>query len=127
MERKHVERFTYDGLGFPIVLVDISLVNVWGIWTPAIDYNKLQKTVLLELSQKPGPLTGNEVHFIRIYFEMSLEVFGKHLEVTQAIVLNWEKAKNKSAKISPEIELSLRLFVILRIEKPMLNQINITL
>ena len=116
MEKKHVKKFTYDGLGFPVVLIDISLVNVRGIWTPAIDYNKLQKTVLFELSQKPGPLTGDEIHFIRAYFEMSLEVFGKHLETTEIAVSNWEKAKNKPGKISPEVELCIRLFVILRIE-----------
>lgn len=112
MEKKRIKRFIYEGLGFPIVLVDITLVKKREIWTPAIDYNKLQKEVLLALSHKPISLTGNEIHFIRAYFEITLEKFGQQFGVTHAAVLNWEKTRNKSAKINPTTELYIRLFIL---------------
>ncbi|HSX11508.1 MAG TPA: hypothetical protein VLF94_07340 [Chlamydiales bacterium] len=112
MEKKKVKKFIYEGLGFPIVLVDVTLVKKRDIWTPAIDYNKLQKEVLMILSHKPFSITGNEVHFIRAYFEMTLESFGKQFGVTHPVVLNWEKTRNKSAKINPATELCIRLFIL---------------
>jgi len=121
METKKVKKFTYEGLGFPVILVDVSLIKKRGIWTPAIDYNKFQKQVLLALSHKPFALTGNEVHFIRTYFEMTLENFGKHFGVTHVAVLNWEKMHNKPAKISPTTELCIRLMILEKLN--MNNQI----
>ncbi len=58
------------------------------------------------------PLSGNQVHFIRTYFEMTLEAFGKHFGVTHAAVINWEKTKNRAAKINPSLELLIRLFIL---------------
>lgn len=112
METKRVKRFVYEGLGFSIVLLNVTLVKKRGIWTPAIDYTKLQKEVLLALSHKPSALTGNEVHFIRTYFEMTLEHFGRQFGVTHVAVLNWEKTRDKPAKINPTTELYIRLFVL---------------
>jgi DNA-binding transcriptional regulator YiaG len=109
---KLVKRFTYDGLGFPLILTDVVLVKARGVWTPAIDYNKLQKVVLVALSHKPFPLTGNEVHFVRACFEMTLQTFGKYFGVTHVAVMNWEKTKNQPAKISPPAELYVRLFIL---------------
>lgn len=112
MERKKIKRFIYQGLGFPIALIDVFLVKKRGIWTPAIDYNKLQKEVLLALSHKPFALTGNEVHFIRTYFEMTLDHFGKQFGVSHVAVLNWEKRGDKPAKINPTTELYIRLLIV---------------
>ena len=112
MKTKRVEKFVYGGLGFPIVLRNIVLVKKRDVWTPAIDYNKLQKQVLLALAQKPFSLTGNEIHFIRAYFEMTLENFGKQFGVTHVAVLNWEKTQNKPAKINPTTELCIRLLIL---------------
>lgn len=104
--------FIYKGLGFPVVLTNLSLVKKRGIWTPAIDYNKLQKEVLLALTHKRTALTGNEIHFIRIYFEMTLEKFGKQFGVTHAAVLNWEKMDDSPAKVNPTTELYIRLLIL---------------
>ncbi len=121
MEKKRVKRFVYEGLGFPVVLVNVTLVKVRGIWTPAIDYNKLQKEVLLALAHKPRALTGNEIHFIRTYFEKTLENFGKQFGVTHVAVLSWEKMGNKPTRINPTTELCIRLFILEKLN--MNNQI----
>lgn len=118
-EEKHVTKYIYEGLGFPVALENISLILKRGIWTPAVDYNQLQAKVLLTLSQKPDPLTGNEVHFIRTYLEMTLTVFSKKLKKNVSDVLGWEKSGNDSAKIDPSTELSMRKLILdkLNIEK----------
>lgn len=121
MEKKRVKRFTYEGLGFPIILLDVVLIKIRDVWTPAIDDSKLQKTVLLALSHKPFPLSGHEVHFIRLYLEMTLEAFGKNFGMTHVAVLNWEKTKNKPAKINPAVELFMRLFILEKLK--MNNQV----
>lgn len=112
MEIKRVKRFIYEGLGFPVALINVSLVKKRDVWTPAIDYNKLQKAVLLALAHKPAALTGDEIHFIRTYFEMTLENFGKHFGVTHVAVLTWEKMGDKQARINPTTELCIRLFIL---------------
>ena len=38
---KRAKRFLYEGLGFPIELINVRLVKKRGVWTPAINYNKL--------------------------------------------------------------------------------------
>lgn len=121
METKRAKRFLYEGLGFPIVLINVPLVKKRDVWTPAIDYNKLQKKVLLALAHKPGALTGNEVHYIRAYFELTLENFGKHFGVTHVAVLMWEKVGDKPGKINPTTELCIRLFILERLK--MSNQV----
>ena len=112
MTKKKAKRFVYKGLGFPVALVNVTLIEKRGIWTPAVDYNKLQKEVLLALTHKSVALTGNEIHFIRSYFEMTLENFGKQFGVTHVAVLTWEKTGNKPAKINPTTELYIRLLVL---------------
>ena len=121
MKMKKAKRFVYEGLGFPVVLVDVPLVKKRDIWTPAIDYNKLQKEVLIALTHKPAALTGNEIHFIRAYFEMTLETFGKYFGVTHVAVLTWEKMGDKPGKINPTTELYIRLFVLEKLK--MSNQV----
>lgn len=106
---KKVKRFVYEGLGFPVVLVNVTLVKRRGIWTPSIDYDKLQKEVLLALTHKPTALTGDEIHFIRTYFELTMENFGKQFGVTHATLLNWGKI---NSKINPATQLYIRLFIL---------------
>ncbi len=111
MKTKKAKRFIYEGLGFPMVLLNVSLVKKRDVWTPAIDYNKLQKRVLFALAQKHSAMTGNEIHFVRAYFEMTLENFGKHFGVTHVAVLTWDKMGDKQARINPTTELYIRLFI----------------
>jgi DNA-binding XRE family transcriptional regulator len=106
------EIFEYDGLGFPITLLNFPLIKVRGVLVPNIDYNVLQKNVLLALSSKPHPLTGNEVRFIRQYLQMTYTEFANRFGVTHASVIHWEKSKNTFAKIQPTTELCIRLSIL---------------
>jgi len=112
MKKKIVARYEYDGLGFPIMLLNVPLTDVRGVLVPDIDYNQLQRNVLLALGQKPLPLTGNEVRFIRQYLQMNYTDFANRFGVTHASIIHWEQSKNSFAKILPTTELCIRLCIL---------------
>lgn len=112
MKAKIAKKFEYEGFGFPIMLLNVPLVNIRGIDVPDIDYNLLQKAVLLYLCQKETPLSGNEVRFIRQYLEMTYTQFAKTFGVTHAVVIHWEAAKHNRAKITPSLEICIRLHIL---------------
>lgn len=112
MKKNIAKEFLYEGFGFPILLLNVPIREIRGVEVPDINYNNLQKTTLEELTRKPSPLTGNEVRFIRQYFELTLKDFAKRFGVTHPAVLKWEKSKNNVAKIMPSTELYIRLFIL---------------
>ena len=63
------------GFGFPVYLLNVPMINIRGTWIPKVNYKKLAEVVLLSLAQKPFPLTGNELKFIRTKLEMTLTCF----------------------------------------------------
>lgn len=107
MERKK-ETFIYEGLGFPIELIDAPMKKVFGEWILDIDMNELQLFVFKGLIYKPYPLTGKEIRFMRKFLELSTTELGKKLGISHATVIKWEKAQ---AKISPMQESYIRLFL----------------
>ena len=112
MKKTINQEFEYHGLGFPIILLNFPLITVRGVQVPDIDYNLLQRNALLALSQKPLPLTGNEVRFIRQYLQMNYTDFANRFGVTHASVINWENSENSFAKILPTMELCIRLCIL---------------
>lgn len=112
MKKKIAKQFEYDGLGFPVILLNFPMTEVRGIQVPDIDYNLLQRNILLVLCQKPFPLTGNEMRFIRQFLQMTYTDFAKKFGVTHASVIHWEKSRNAFAKISPTTELCIRLHIL---------------
>lgn len=112
MERKTKDDFLYEGFGFPVHLLNVPMLKTRGEWTPDIDYNQLQKTILASLATKSFSLTGNEVRFIRKYFKKTLEAFGQEFGVSHVAVLDWEKEENSPIKINPATEKCIRLYII---------------
>ncbi len=111
-DTKTRKRFVYEGFGFPIVLLNVPMVKVRGAWTPQVDYNKLAREVLLALAHKPARLTGNEVRFIRHYFEMTLTKFGDQFSVSHPAVLKWEDTQDDATSMKWPIEKDIRLFIL---------------
>lgn len=113
MKNHKIEKtYIYSGFGFPILLENVPMVEIRGTWTPEVNYNVLQKVVLLTLCYQSTALSGNQVRFIRKYFEMTLDRFAKTFGVTHAAVLKWEKKGDYSAKILEGYEKEIRLFVM---------------
>lgn len=104
--------FTYLGLGFPVLLLNVPMVEVRGIWTPDIDYNMLQKVVLRALAHQKAPLTGNHIRFIRSWIALTQDEFGKLFGVSHSAVVKWEKSKDSSAKIVLTTERDIRMHIL---------------
>lgn len=115
MKKKIQKRFVYSGLGFPVVLLGVPMGKVRGSWTPLVDYNKLQKDVVKALAYKPVRLTGNEIHFVRSYFEMTLAEFGDRFSVSHPAVIKWENAGNEATAMKWAVEKDIRLFILDRL------------
>jgi DNA-binding transcriptional regulator YiaG len=109
MKNRKKETFVFEGLGFPIKLINAPMKKVFGEWAIDINMNKLMLVVLEAMVHKPVALTGAELRFIRSYLQMTSTEFGKIFGVTHAAVLKWESGKNK---ISPPLELCIRLHVL---------------
>jgi DNA-binding transcriptional regulator YiaG len=64
--------------------------KVFGEWFLDINLSKLQNILRL-LVHKTISLTGEEIRFIRKYFEKTTTEFGLIFGATYAAVLKWEK------------------------------------
>lgn len=107
MEKKH-ETFIYEGLGFPVELIDCPMKKMLGEWVLDINMMALQRFVFRGLIHKPHPLTGKEVRFMRKLLEISTTEFGKSLGISHATVVKWE---NEQSQISPIQETYIRMFL----------------
>ena len=114
-EHKIQRSFTDHGFGFPIRLINVPMIRVRGKWTPHVNYNRLSEAVLRALCAKPVRLSGNEIRFIRLHFEMTLQEFATRFAVSHAAVIKWEKAKDDLTGMNWASEKDLRLFVLSKI------------
>lgn len=116
MRRQKIEKeWIYEGLGFPIILRNVPMIELRGIWTPDIDLNILQKVVLLALAHHPSDLTGNQVRFIRTWLGLTQIEFGKLFGVTHPAIVKWEKMENKGSKMNLTTQRDLRLLLLDRL------------
>ena len=112
-EEKKIEDVVYEDLGFPIVLINCPLKKKFGEWFLDINLEMLQRDVLELLIRKPGPLTGNEIRFIRKYFDLTTTAFGKLFYVSHSAVLKWEKGDVPP----PPTDFCIRFFVLEKLSK----------
>jgi hypothetical protein len=112
MKKTRVEkRFEYTGLGFPVILLNVPMIEVRAVWTPNIDYLQLQKVVLCALANSPSPLKGNHICFIRSWLNLTQTQFGLLFGVSHTAVVKWEKSQEKAAKIMLSTEREIRLYI----------------
>lgn len=109
MEEIKKDTFIWEGLGFPIRLINVPMKKVFGDWILNINLKLFQKAVLHMLARKPTPLTGAELRFVIDYLKMSTRGFAQLFGVTHAAVLKWE---NEKSKMNPSTEVCLRLYIL---------------
>lgn len=109
---KKFETFTYEGLGFPIELINVPLKKILGEWVLDINLSKLQIKVLNMLIHKPAALHADELRFIRKYFEMTTTAFGEVFGVSHVAVLKWENGQLPS----PAMDMYIRMYVMDRLK-----------
>ncbi len=109
MKNRKKKTLVFEGLGFPIKLINAPMRKEFGDWYIDINMNDLMLVALEALTHKPAPLTSDELSFIRSYLQMTSTEFGKLFGVSHVAVLKWEKGENK---VSPALELCIRLFIL---------------
>lgn len=114
---KTIKNYVYKGLGFPILLEEVTMDKVRGKWLLKIDINKLAKVVFKALPSKPSGLTGAEIRFARTHLGMSKRGFAQHLNVSHTAVNKWEQTLESKAHIDPLVEVALRAFLRLQVEE----------
>lgn len=99
----------WEGLGFPIRLINVPMRKVYGEWILDINLENFQKAVLNILARKSTPLAGNEIRFIIDYLKMSTREFAQLFGVTHTAVLKWQ---NEKSRMNPSTEVCLRLYIL---------------
>lgn len=112
MKTKIEKKFIYEGFGFPVELTNVNMVFIDKKWSPKIDIRKIANTVIKELPFQTERLTGNQVKFIRDYFEYSLRDFADEVNESHTAVAKWEKHFDKATKMDINIEIRLRLLIL---------------
>lgn len=112
---KVIKEFRYEGLGFPIILKNVSMVFFDNAYHPQVNVKEVANTVINSLVSQKSRLTGNQIKFIRSYFDMSLREFAKVVNESHMAVKKWEDFKDEATNMDRNIEIMLRLYVYDRI------------
>lgn len=106
MNRKTIK---FNGFGFPIILVNVSVKVEYGDEIPDVNFNRMQERLFQALLLKPSRLSGAEVKFLRHYLELTQQQFAKILKVERSLISKWEGKELKATGMSSHIEIFLRL------------------
>ena len=106
------KKIVYEGLGFPVILRNVPMIELRGVWTLDVDLNILQKVVLLALAHHSSDITGNQIRFVRNWLGLTQTEFGKLFGVTHPAVVKWEKTGNKGSKMNLTTQRDLRLWLL---------------
>ncbi len=129
MANKKIKKSHLDlGFGFPVLILNAPFKQIRGEWVLDVDFNKLERIVLESLAKKPSRLTGNEIKFIRNYFEMDLKAFGKRFgDVAHSAVIKWEKSQDEFTNMNWSTEKDIRLFIIEKLQPRSLRKVYLIL
>jgi len=117
VKTKIQKKYTDHSLGFPVILLNASLIKVRGQWALNINYKHYQEVVLNMLAYKPAKLTGSEVQFIRKHFQMTVRDFAMRFSIKHPAVIKWEKTKDNLTKMAWTTEKDIRLFILDELNK----------
>jgi DNA-binding transcriptional regulator YiaG len=116
MPRKRTQRkLLYKGLGFPVQLVDAPMVEIDGEWALDVNRNALMDAMAIAVPLKPARLTGAEVRFLRLFFEMTLQAFADELGVVRQTIAHWESSGQAMSPMTWPTELGVRLYALSRL------------
>jgi transcriptional regulator with XRE-family HTH domain len=116
MKRK-IKNYKWHGFGFLVIFNELPAVKLNGELVPDLDLG-LYATPIIEYicADQNLPLSGNQVKFIRHYFNMSLREFAVFLNVKHQSIMRWEQKKNLAARIDRNTEFVVRLLVLKKIK-----------
>jgi hypothetical protein len=114
--KTRIQKIYHDyGFGFPVTLLNVPMVEARGELVPNVNQNYLQGRVIEALVLKENRLTGNEVHFIRLFCQMTLVHFADRFDVSHPAVIKWEKTGNHATSMNWTTEKDIRLFALAKL------------
>jgi len=111
MSKKIVKNYIYEGLGFPIELHNVEVVEFNGEFHPKIDVRKVADSAIKSLVLQKSRLTGSQIKFIRKYFSMSLREFSNIVNESHMAIKKWEDFNDEATNMDRNIEIMLRLHI----------------
>lgn len=90
MKKKILDKFIFDGFGFPVILYNVIVDKYDGEEFPEINYTKLSRQTVKALILSSKALSGAQLQFIRKYTKKSLRDLGDDLGVSHAQIKIWE-------------------------------------
>lgn len=113
---REVNNFVDYGCGFPVIVARVQKLP-WGKDDEIIimSHGKYSQAVPRALAEKPTRLTGNEVRFLRLHYEMPLAEFGKLFDVSHPAVKKWEGKRDVATGMAWSTEVLIRLYVLNRL------------
>lgn len=111
-----LKNYEWLGYGFPVIFDELPAIKVRGELIPDTDFSEFEKPLVEFIcASQEIPLSGNQVKFIRMYFDMSLREFAKFLNVKHQSIMRWESKKKSAARIDVNTEIVMRLMILKRL------------
>jgi DNA-binding transcriptional regulator YiaG len=118
------QKITYEGLGFPVVLVGFKTKKIRGEILPKINFKDLQAMAFSALISKTGRLTGSELLFVRSYLGLTQLQFAKQVGLANhSRVSQWEKKGLKATGMDYPGELVIRLIMAAAVEDRLISKV----
>ncbi|MES2218726.1 MAG: hypothetical protein V4501_09980 [Pseudomonadota bacterium] len=118
MTEEIAESYVYQGLGFPIELHNVEMMNFYGEFHPIIDVRKVADLAIQALSTQENKFTGNQLNFIRIYLMINAGELAKQIHSSPQDFKKWEAFGDKAADMDAKVEKSLKQLLQNEILKP---------
>lgn len=90
MKKKILEKYIFEGFGFPVILHNVIVDHYDGEEFPDINFNELRLQTVRALIMSSRALNGAQLQFLRKFMKKSLRDLGEELEVSHAQIKNWE-------------------------------------
>ncbi|MFY7992438.1 MAG: helix-turn-helix domain-containing protein [Bacteriovoracaceae bacterium] len=98
-----IAEYTYNDLGFPIIIRDVVIVEDRGYTYPLINQNGIMLQVAYSLVTEHHLLDGARLHFVRRFLNLSLDQFASSIgNISKSTLHKWESEKDKICDLSHE-------------------------
>lgn len=97
-----VEFYTYEELGFPIILRDVAIVQDREYEYALINHKSVMNMAAFNLVMKHENLDGARLKFLRRFMNYSLDDMAKLTQLPKSTLHNWEKDSEKPLEIPSE-------------------------
>jgi DNA-binding transcriptional regulator YiaG len=102
----------YTGLGFPIILENPKMIEVFGEMLPDVNKKDLQDKVFKALLNSEDRLSGAQIRFVRQKMGLTQSQLAKQLQVSNhSSVSQWESADSKGSGMELGLEKLLRILM----------------